>query len=117
MNASDAAELHERTKHSWQRIRARVTRLGLGQPPLPVQNLPRPRSAAVAAQGAGQQHAAIQALSGHAPALAAILNLAGLARLLFFSAGVTRILHGSYSAQHPRAPCTRPSSTPLRASC
>ena len=41
MNASDAAaELHERTKHTWQRIRAESHGLDWGNHPLPLKIYP-----------------------------------------------------------------------------
>jgi hypothetical protein len=49
MNTSDAAELHERTKHTWQRIRAQASGLDWGNQPVPfklypdLEPLPLPR--------------------------------------------------------------------------
>jgi SagB-type dehydrogenase family enzyme len=94
MNASDAAaELHERTKHTWQRIRAESHGLDWGNHPLPFKIYPDLEPLPLPRELPDSSAPATEALSGGALASASALDLAGLARLLFFSAGVTRILH------------------------
>jgi SagB-type dehydrogenase family enzyme len=115
MNASDAARLHERTKHSWQRLRAESHVLDWANHPFPfkiypdLEPLPLPRTLP------DSSVPAIQALSGQVLAPAAALDLAGLARLLFFAAGVTRILHGVLFRAAPSAGALYP--TELYAVC
>jgi SagB-type dehydrogenase family enzyme len=115
MNASDAARLHERTKHSWQRLRAESHVLDWANHPFPfkiypdLEPLPLPRTLP------DSSVPAIQALSGQVLAPAAAFDLAGLARLLFFSAGVTRILHGVLFRAAPSAGALYP--TELYAVC
>jgi SagB-type dehydrogenase family enzyme len=115
MNASDAAALHERTKHTWQRLRANSRGLDWANHPFPfklypdLEPLPLPRTLP------DSSVPAIQALSGQVLAPAAALDLAGLARLLFFSAGVTRILHGVLFRAAPSAGALYP--TELYAVC
>jgi SagB-type dehydrogenase family enzyme len=116
MNASDtAAALHERTKHSWQRIRAEAHVLDWANHPFAfkiypdLQPLPLPR------QLPDSSLPAIQVLSGHVPAPASTLDFAGLARLLYFSAGVTRILHRVLFRAAPSAGALYP--TELYAVC
>jgi SagB-type dehydrogenase family enzyme len=115
MNASDADRLHERTKHSWQRLRAESHVLDWANHPFPfkiypdLEPLPLPRTLP------DSSVPAIQALSGQVLAPAAALDLAGLARLLFFSAGVTRILHGVLFRAAPSAGALYP--TELYAVC
>src|SRR4029450_11269211 len=105
MNASDAAaELHERTKHTWQRLRAESHSLDWGNHPFPfklypdLEPLPLPRQLPESTLPQSRPPAP-QVLSGHIAAPASALDLAGLARLLFYAAGVTRIQHGSCSAR------------------
>ena len=116
MNVSEAAaELHERTKHTWQRILAESQGLDWGNHPLPfkvypdLEPLPLPRELPESSMPA------TQVLSGQVPASAPALDLAGLARLLFFSAGVTRILHGVPFRAAPSAGALYP--TELYAVC
>jgi SagB-type dehydrogenase family enzyme len=104
MNVSDAAaELHERTKHTWARILAESPGRDWGNHPLPfkiypdLEPLPLPRE--LPDSGAP----AAEVLAGHLPAPALALDLAGLARLLFFSAGVTRFLGGVLFRAAPSA--------------
>jgi Nitroreductase family len=116
MNTSDAAAaFHERTKHTWQRLRANSHGLDWGNQPFPfklypdLEPLPLPRELPESGMPA------TEVLSGHLSAPAAALDLAGLARLLFFSAGVTRILHGVLFRAAPSAGALYP--TELYAVC
>jgi SagB-type dehydrogenase family enzyme len=117
MNVSDAAaaELHERTKHTWQRILAESHGLDWANHPLPfkvypdLEPLPLPRELPESSVPASQ------VLSGQVPASARAVDLAGLARLLFFSAGVTRILRGVPFRAAPSAGALYP--TELYAVC
>ncbi|HZD01988.1 MAG TPA: SagB family peptide dehydrogenase [Actinomycetes bacterium] len=93
MNASAAAELHERTKHTWQRIRAEPRGLDWGNHPLPFKLYPDLEPLALPRELPDSGMPATKVLSDHVMPPARALDLAGLARLLFFSAGVTRILH------------------------
>jgi SagB-type dehydrogenase family enzyme len=103
MNASDAARLHERTKHSWQRIRAESQILDWANHPFPFKIYPDLEPLALPRKLPDSGVPAIQVLSGHVWGPAATLDLAGLARLLFFAAGVTRILHGVLFRAAPSA--------------
>jgi SagB-type dehydrogenase family enzyme len=103
MNASDAAGLHERTKHSWQRIRAESHVLDWANHPFPFKIYLDLEPLALPRQLPDSSVPAIQALSGQVPASPSALDLAGLARLLFFAAGVTRILHGVLFRAAPSA--------------
>jgi SagB-type dehydrogenase family enzyme len=113
MNASDAAEFHERTKHTWQRLRVEAYGLDWGNHPFPfkiypdLELLPLPRELPESGVPA------TEVLSGQVSVSA--LDLAGLARLLFFSAGVTRILHGVLFRAAPSAGALYP--TELYAVC
>jgi SagB-type dehydrogenase family enzyme len=115
MNDPAAAELHERTKHTWQRLRAESRGLDWGNHPFPfklypdLEPLPLPRELPESGVPA------TQVLSGHVSGPAATLDLAGLARLLFFSAGGTRILHGVLFRAAPSAGALYP--TELYAVC
>lgn len=115
MNASDAAGLHERTKHTWQRIRAESHGLDWGNHPFPFKLYPDLEPLPLPRQLPESGLPATQVLSGHASAPASALDLAGLARLLFFSAGVTRILHGVLFRAAPSAGALYP--TELYAVC
>jgi SagB-type dehydrogenase family enzyme len=115
MNASDAAEFHQRTKHTWQRIRASSRGLDWGNHPFPFKLYPDLEPLALPRELPESSLPATQVLSGHVPASAAALDLAGLARLLFFSAGVTRILHGVLFRAAPSAGALYP--TELYAVC
>jgi SagB-type dehydrogenase family enzyme len=115
MNASDAAGLHERTKHSWQRIRAESHVLDWANHPFPFKIYPDLEPLALPRELPDSSVPAIQVLSGHVSGPASTLDLAGLARLLFFSAGVTRILHGVLFRAAPSAGALYP--TELYAVC
>src|SRR6266508_4613066 len=91
MNVPDAAaELHEGTKHTWARILAESQGRDWGNHPLPFE---LPESSVPATE----------VLAGHVSAPTSALDLAGLARLLFFSAGVTRFLQGVLFRAAPSA--------------
>jgi SagB-type dehydrogenase family enzyme len=116
MNAGDAAaELHERTKHTWQRIRANSRGLDWANHPFPfklypdLEPLPLPRDLPESSLPA------TQVLSDLVSPTPAALDVAGLARLLFFAAGVTRILHGVLFRAVPSAGALYP--TELYAIC
>jgi SagB-type dehydrogenase family enzyme len=115
MNASDAAWLHERTKHTWQRLRSEAHSLDWGNHPFPFKLYPDLEPLPLPLQLPESGMPAAQVLSGHASAPASALDLAGLARLLFFSAGVTRILHGVLFRAAPSAGALYP--TQLYAVC
>jgi SagB-type dehydrogenase family enzyme len=94
MNVSDAAaEFHERTKHTWARILAESQGRDWGNHPLPFKIYPDLEPLWLPRELPESSLPATEVLSGHVSAPASALDLAGLARLLFFSAGVTRILH------------------------
>ena len=103
--AEAVARFHERTKHTWERIRATSRPLDWANQPFPfkvypdLEPLPLPRE--LPESGAP----AAEVLSGHvpAPAPATPLDVADLARLLFFSAGVTRLLRGMLFRAAPSA--------------
>jgi SagB-type dehydrogenase family enzyme len=106
MNASEAAaRFHERTKHTWQRLRAGSRPLDWANHPFPfklypdLEPLPLPRVLPES------ELPAADVLSGHVPAPASAkgLELADLARLLFFSAGVTRLIRGMLFRAAPSA--------------
>ena len=116
MNASDAAAgLHERTKHTWQRLRAEAHGLDWGNQPFPFKLYPDLEPLPLPRQLPESSLPATQVLSGHVAPAASALDLAGLARLLFFSAGVTRILHGVLFRAAPSAGALYP--TELYAVC
>jgi SagB-type dehydrogenase family enzyme len=115
MNASDAAGLHERTKHSWQRLRAESHVLDWGNHPFPFKLYPDLEPLPLPRQLPESSVPATQVLSGHVSAAASVLDLAGLARLLFFAAGVTRILQGVLFRAAPSAGALYP--TELYAVC
>jgi SagB-type dehydrogenase family enzyme len=115
MNASDAAGLHERTKHTWQRIRADSRGLDWGNHPFPFKLYPDLEPLPLPRELPQSSLPATQVLSGHSSAPASALDLAGLARLLFFAAGVTRILHGVLFRAAPSAGALYP--TELYAVC
>jgi SagB-type dehydrogenase family enzyme len=115
MNASDAAEFHQRTKHSWQRLRADSRGLDWGNHPFPFKLYPDLEPLALPRQLPDSSLPATQVLSGHILASASTLDLTGLARLLFFAAGVTRILHGVLFRAAPSAGALYP--TELYAVC
>jgi SagB-type dehydrogenase family enzyme len=104
MNVPDAAaELHERTKHTWARIRAESHGRDWGNQPLPFKIYPDLEPLWLPRELPESSVAATEALSGRVSASASALDLAGLARLLFFSAGVTRFLHGVLFRAAPSA--------------
>jgi SagB-type dehydrogenase family enzyme len=104
MNVSDAAaELHQRTKHTWQRIIAESQGRDWGNHPLPFKIYPDLAPLELPRELPESSVPAIQVLAGHVPAPTSALDLAGLARLLFFSAGVTRFLQGVLFRAAPSA--------------
>jgi SagB-type dehydrogenase family enzyme len=116
MNASDAAaEFHERTKHTWQRLRAGSYGLDWDNQPFPFKLYPDLEPLPLPRELPDSGVPATQVLSGHVSAPASALDLAGLARLLFFAAGVTRILHGVLFRAAPSAGALYP--TELYAVC
>jgi SagB-type dehydrogenase family enzyme len=115
MNTSAAAELHQRTKHTWQRIRANSRGLDWGNHPFPFKLYPDLEPLPLPRKLPDSSLPATQVLSGHSSAPASALDLAGLARLLFFAAGVTRILHGVLFRAAPSAGALYP--TELYAVC
>jgi hypothetical protein len=117
MNASDAAALHERTKHTWQRLRANSRGLDWANHPFPFKLYPDLEPLPLPRQLPESGVPATKVLSGQVSvsAPASPLDLAGLARLLFFAAGVTRILHGVLFRAAPSAGALYP--TELYAVC
>jgi SagB-type dehydrogenase family enzyme len=116
MNAFDAAdEFHQRTKHTWQRIRAESYGLDWGNHPFPFKLYPDLAPLPLPRELPDSSLPATQVLSGQVSPPAATLDLAGLARLLFFSAGVTRILRGVLFRAAPSAGALYP--TELYAVC
>jgi SagB-type dehydrogenase family enzyme len=115
MNASDAAALHERTKHTWQRLRANSRGLDWANHPFPFKLYPdlEPLPRQLSESGVPATKVLSGQVSVSAPA--SPLDLAGLARLLFFAAGVTRILHGVLFRAAPSAGALYP--TELYAVC
>src|SRR5215217_3400656 len=116
MNASDAAaEFHQRTKHTWQRLRAEAHGLDWGNHPFPFKIYPDLEPLPLPRELPESSLPATQVLSVPVSAPASALDLAGLARLLFYSAGVTRILHGVLFRAAPSAGALYP--TELYAVC
>jgi SagB-type dehydrogenase family enzyme len=116
MDASEAAaEFHRRTKHTWQRIRANSRGLDWGNHPFPFKLYPDLEPLPVPRQLPESSVPATQVLAGQLSPPGSRLDLAGLARLLFFSAGVTRILHGVLFRAAPSAGALYP--TELYAVC
>jgi SagB-type dehydrogenase family enzyme len=115
MSASDAAEFHERTKHTWQRLRANSRGLDWGNHPFPFKLYPDLEPLVLPRELPESSLPATQVLSGQVSVSASALDLAGLARLLFFAAGVTRILHGVLFRAAPSAGALYP--TELYAVC
>jgi SagB-type dehydrogenase family enzyme len=115
MNASDAAAFHQRTRHSWQRLRAESYGLDWGNHPFPFKLYPDLEPLPLPRQLPNSSLPANQVLSGQVSAAASVLDLAGLARLLFFGAGVTRILRGVLFRAAPSAGALYP--TELYAVC
>jgi SagB-type dehydrogenase family enzyme len=115
MNASDAAEFHQRTKHTWQRLRTEAYGLDWGNHPFPFKLYPDLEPLRLPRELPESSLPATQVLSGQLSPAAAALDLAGLARLLFFAAGVTRILHGVLFRAAPSAGALYP--TELYAVC
>jgi SagB-type dehydrogenase family enzyme len=116
MNASDAAAaFHERTKHTWQRIRTNSRGLDWANHPFPFKLYPDLEPLPLPRELPDSSLPATQVLSGYSSVPASALDLAGLARLLFFAAGVTRILHGVLFRAAPSAGALYP--TELYAVC
>jgi len=116
MNASDAAaEFHQRTKHTWQRLRAEAHGLDWGNHPFPFKIYPDLEPLPLPRELPESSLPATQVLSVPVSAPTSALDLAGLARLLFYSAGVTRILHGVLFRAAPSAGALYP--TELYAVC
>jgi SagB-type dehydrogenase family enzyme len=104
MNVSDAAaELHKRTKHTWQRIIAESQGRDWSNHPLPFKVYPDLEPLPLPRELPESSVPATEVLAGHVPAPASPLDLAALARLLFFSAGVTRFLQGVLFRAAPSA--------------
>ena len=66
MNASDAAWLHERTKHTWQRIHTESHSLDWGNHPFPFKLYPDLEPLPLPRQLPDSSLPATQVLSGHA---------------------------------------------------
>lgn len=92
ISADAACEYHDCTKHSHASVRAGGDDLDWANKPLPFKHYPTVAPLPLSAELPESRFPAIEALSGRAPEGAADLDLPGLARLLFFSAGVTRLL-------------------------
>jgi SagB-type dehydrogenase family enzyme len=104
MDVSDAAaELHERTKHTWERILAESQSLDWGNHPLPFKVYPDLEPLPLPRELPESSVPATEVLAGQVSAPVSALDLAGLARLLFFSAGVTRFLGGVLFRAAPSA--------------
>jgi SagB-type dehydrogenase family enzyme len=104
MNVSDAAAvLHERTKHTWARILAGSQGRDWGNHPLPFKVYPDLEPLGLPRELPESSVPATEVLAGRVLAPASALDLAGLARLLFFSAGVTRFLGGVLFRAAPSA--------------
>src|SRR6266568_7458002 len=104
MNVPDAAaELHEGTKHTWARILAESQGRDWGNHPLPFKIYPDLQPLWLPRELPESSVPATEVLAGHVSAPTSALDLAGLARLLFFSAGVTRILQGVLFRAAPSA--------------
>jgi hypothetical protein len=91
-SAAAAREYHDCTKHSHESVRAGGQYLDWANKPLPFKHYPTVAPLPLPADLPESRLPAIEALSGRAPEGAADFDLPGLARLLFFSAGVTRLL-------------------------
>ncbi len=104
MNVPDAAaELHEGTKHTWARILAESQGRDWGNHPLPFKIYPDLQPLWLPRELPESSVPATEVLAGHVSAPTSALDLAGLARLLFFSAGVTRFLQGVLFRAAPSA--------------
>ena len=92
MNRRDAAlRYHEQTKHSWQSVRSGGHYLDWANKPVPFKHHPTLPPLALPVEFAESNVPALDVLSGTRVEPARPLDLAGLARLLFFSAGVVRL--------------------------
>jgi hypothetical protein len=65
MNASDAAALHERTKHTWQRLRANSRGLDWGNHPFPFKLYPDLEPLPLPRELPDSRLPATQVLAGH----------------------------------------------------
>src|SRR6266536_5922748 len=109
MNVADAAaELHQRTKRTWACIRAESQGRDWSNHPCRFKVCPDLEPLWLPCELPESSVAATEVLAGHVLATAGALDLAGLARLLCFSAGVTRFLQDVLFRAAPRpARCTR----------
>src|SRR6266699_1594176 len=109
MNVADAAaELHQRTKRTWACIRAESQGRDWSNHPCRFKICPDLEPLWLPCELPESSVAATEVLAGHVLATAGALDLAGLARLLCFSAGVTRFLQDVLFRAAPRpARCTR----------
>lgn len=93
-SADAAREYHDRTKHSHESLRAGGHALDWGNKPLPFKEYPIVAPLPLPTSLSESRLTAVEALSGRAPEGPAEVDLPALARLLFFSAGITRVRRG-----------------------